>query len=86
MKSNLALAIAASMGRMVMPSQVSSRDRRGQTAHQRNPAREHAAQTKRDQRNGHRLNTWTGVRHDTPHVPSTVIKLEPREPGRNIYR
>jgi hypothetical protein len=37
-----------------------------------------AAQFKRDQRNGHRLNTWTGVRHDTVHVPSTVIKLLPR--------
>lgn len=49
-------------------------------------ALQHAAQAKRDRRGQHRLNTWTGVRHDTPHVPSTVVKLEPMYRGPYIRR
>jgi hypothetical protein len=90
MRNQIALAIAGAMGRMTMPFQTQrdvrvnrraqSRMRGGSVrrAPVRNPEREHAAQAKRDQRNGHRLSTWTGVRHDTIHVPSTVIKLLPR--------
>jgi len=43
------------------------------------------AQVKRDRRNSHRLNTWTGVRHYTPHVPSTVFHREPLDRGRRVY-
>lgn len=94
----MALAIASAMGRTVMPIHAQRDIRHNRSQHPRlrggsvrrvlvpNLAIEVAAHNKRIRRNSHRLSTWTGVRHDTVHVPSTVIKLEPVDHGRQVYR
>jgi hypothetical protein len=73
MRRQLALAIAGMMGHPLQP-----RLHRVRQPLVPNPVIMAAVQAKRDRRNQHRLNTWTGIRHDTVHVRSTVMKLEPQ--------
>lgn len=40
------------------------------------------AAVRRAWRNELQLRNWTGVRHDTPHVPSSVVKLGPQSHNR----